>query len=118
MTLERLLFDCETLHTLEGLFEISLDLLGTSLGGPGFDISPTPELSTARLAFDGGVIVYGIGHFESGLPALAAIKFDADFVFGHGTTRPVEKQTRCYSLGFLKCIQSKTDNRRKGCGII
>ena len=61
MTLERLLFDCETLHTLEGLFEISLDLLGTSLGGPGFDISPTPELSTARLAFDGGVIVYGIG---------------------------------------------------------
>jgi hypothetical protein len=92
MLLSEMLFDREALHSLEGFLEVGLDLVSNDLCGLGFNISPATELSTAGLTFDGGVIGYGFGHFESGLPAFAAIKFDADFVFGHDQP-PVEKQT-------------------------
>ena len=83
MIIEQMLFDSEALSALEGFFEVCLDLVGNDFCGLSFDIAPATELRTAGLTFDGGIVGYGLGHFESGLTALAAIEIDADLILGH-----------------------------------
>jgi hypothetical protein len=83
MLVERILFDLEALHALEGLLDGPVDVGFGDLHRLRFDVTPAADFDTATFALRDGVVGVVIGKFEDGSPALEALERDVDVAFGH-----------------------------------